>query len=289
MTSIWQDSGEAEFDAYEDAADDYGEAEAEAEYGEESRAERRRRARIALARRRQAETRARARAARYSPMGRVPSRPMQQTAAAVRTLDLESKVAEDRLRSSVSSQSQRMSRAEYSAAAAVIASQAVQSLDGPDNPYLRAGLLASPLLLLAPQHRRRGVEGWITDPRVIGLAGTVGIAFLGEQRRASSKVKWVDLQSPGPVPAGQTRLVIAQPRDRNGVPITTPVSWDSRNQDIVRVRPVDATTGEIEVLADGGIGDAVITATAGGITTSIVVRRIPPDPAVPGNAPEGGN
>lgn len=270
MTSTWLDSSESEYEAYDDSAEDYGDA--DEEYGEESRADRRRRARIALARRRQAEVRARGRAGQ--PV-RVPTRPVQQTAQAIRNLDLESKVAEDRLRGSVSRQDRRMSRAEYSAMAAVIANQVVQSFDGPDNPYLRAGLLASPLLLLDPQHRRRGVEGWLTDPRLLGFTAVAGITFFGEHRRTSSQVARIDVQSPGSIPAGEDRLVVAVPRDRNGAQVNASVTWDSSDRTRATVDRVDDTTGRI-VPAANNPGQVVITATAAGTTTPILITVKPP-------------
>ena len=162
---------------------------------EESWASRRRRARarrIALARRRQALIRARAQA-RGAALRRpapVPAPPTstRSTAAAIREVDLESKVAEDSLRRELGGMRRRMNRSEYAAVAGLAVNQFIESFNQPENEYARAALRFAPLLLLAPQRRGRGFESFVYDPRVMGGAAVLGITFLGQQRSRAAIV-----------------------------------------------------------------------------------------------------
>src|SRR5215218_5146300 len=105
--TAWLDSSEQEYEAYDD-------------YGEASRAERLRRARARRARE-QRQQNARTRAGAAGPARRGVAPPSQQrTAAAIRTLDLESKVADDSLRSAISAQGRQIARNQWATAAGVV-------------------------------------------------------------------------------------------------------------------------------------------------------------------------
>ncbi len=174
MTSTWLDDYESE--AYDDSDSDY---DSEAyDDSEDARADARRRARarrIALARRRMAVART----------GRptTPARPVTPTQAvsAIRHLDLEAKVTEDSLRRALDQSNSRARRATYVTVTSTAVEQALDSFGGDlaKHDYVRAGLRFAPLLLLAPERRRKGIEGWALDPRVLGAAGIVGVVAAG--------------------------------------------------------------------------------------------------------------
>lgn len=210
----------------------------------ESRASRRRRARsrrIAMARRRQALARSRAQT-RFRTQGRVVSRPRPSPApvrrpasavAAIRSVDLEAKVADDGLRRELAAQRNRMNRSDYTAVAGLAVNQFMDSFDQPQNAYLRALLRAAPLMLLSPQRRGDGFGAFVTDPRVIGGAAAVGIAFLGEQRDKGM----LDAAAPTTELAkGTTTHVLGQVVAANGTPVPGPtVQWDTSDSSIATV------------------------------------------------------
>jgi Bacterial Ig-like domain (group 2) len=266
MSPTWLDEAEMESAEYDEseAGEAYDEGNGEGEYGEESRSsrERRRQAyarRVALARRRQELARARAGGRRYP--GVVPPRP--STDAAIRTLDLETKVQGDTFRGAVSSQNRRMSRSEYAAVAGAATNQFIESFDAPDNPYFRAGLRFAPLLLLAPQKRGTGFGAFVTDPRVIGLTAVAAITVLGENRERLLGPRRIDVLAAGELAAGADDRFVAEVVDSSGRVISDDVAWSS---DDANVATIDPSTGKVHGQA---AGTAIITATFDGL-----VRRV---------------
>ena len=284
MSTTWLDSSDAygDTEAYGDMessgdAEVYGDTEAYGEgeaygdteaYDEETRRARERR--LALARRRR-ESRMRARIPRVGPTPPTP----RQVISAVRNVDLEANVRTDQLRSRLSAQGRRMTRAEYAAAASVIVSQFMESFDEPDNTYVRAGLRYAPLLLLStPRRSRGGVDGFVTDPRVVGAVAMAGIAFFGDQRRRGSAVARLDLLAPAQLNTGDVIAVGARPLDRRGLVVKDAVvEWSTSDQSVVSLAGQQGTTNTLTAgsVPAGQTKIALVGVRAGDISDGIYV------------------
>jgi hypothetical protein len=219
MSTAWMEDLETE--GYDDSE---GEYDSEAEYdsegeddSEDARSDaRRRRARarrVALARRRMITARGRRPSTAVAPT----STP-RQTVAAIRNLDLETKVGEDSLRQALERSNRRATRATYATVASVAVDQAFESFDSDfsGHEFVKAGLRFAPLLLLSPQRKRPGLEGFALDPRVIGGAAIIGIVAADKLRDRDDSVDSVTI-SPRTISragGGSTFAVIA--RDKKG-------------------------------------------------------------------------
>ena len=275
MTTPWVDDPDLESAEYESESEGlFGDSDVDSNFESdfdtedldaESRASqaRRRRARarrVALARRRQATARARglARQPARQPTGVPPAqRATAATARAVRTLDLETKVQEDTFRNAIAAQNKRMSRGEYAAVAGAAVNQFIESFDAPDNPYARAALRFSPLLLLAPQRKGRGVEGLIKDPRVIGGAAVAALVFAGENRSKLNKAREIRILQPPDVAKNATHQMIADVLDGRGANLPNEkITWEATG-----AATINADTGVVTAGAAAGL--AVITARSG--------------------------
>jgi hypothetical protein len=240
------DVGDSSYDS-----DDIGES-GYPEFGEESRSARRRRERqrqILLERQRQAQLRQTRRPPAPARRPAVPQRPVRpaqrQTITAIRSLDLETKVGYDSLRRAIEESNRRATRATWAAVAGTAVDQGLDSFSSRvTNEYLRAGARFAPLLFLSPEKKRGGVEGFVTDPRVIGGAAILGIALLGNFTTRSQEASSVYIASPGTLTspasataAGATGTLNAYVRDRNGVNLTTQPSltWTSYNKNVMTV------------------------------------------------------
>jgi hypothetical protein len=254
-----------EYDGRE-SAELYEESESQ-DYGEQSAADRRRarQRRIALAQRRQAQARARSMARGRGTTTPAPITP-QQTATAIRNLDLETKVQDDAFRSALSASSKRMSRSEYAAVAGVAVNQFIESFDTPDNPFARAALRASPLLLLSPQRRGTGFDAVIRDPRVIGGAAIAGITLIGENRRRFAVARRIEVLGPNEIAVNEVDLFLADVFDLRGAPVATPVAWQSNDPATATIDPVTGTVKGIKA------GTVVVTGTADGITRRVRLK-----------------
>jgi hypothetical protein len=210
----------------------------------ESRASRRRRARarrMALARRRQALARSRAQIRARTQPGAVsrprptpaPVRqPAPSAAAAIRSVDLEAKVADDSLRREIAAQRKRMNRSDYAAVAGLAVNQFMDSFGEPENAYLRAALRTAPLMLLDPQRRGEGVGAFVTDPRVIGGVAALGIAFLGEQQNKAR----IEVAAPYDVALNGQAQVVGQVLSTRGTELAgRQIQWRSSNPAIAEV------------------------------------------------------
>jgi hypothetical protein len=256
MTSPWED---LESEAYDDSEGDY---DSEADYdSEDTRADAARRARarrITLARRRMVQSRLRP--SPPTPMVRAPT--PRQTVAAIRNLDLETKVGEDSLRRALDQSNRRAARATWATVASVAVDQGLDSFGSTlaGHQFVRAGLRFAPLLLLSPQ-KRAGFEGWILDPRVIGGAAVAGVVAAGVFHNRGSRVDNIEIAAPTLV-EGDTGRLRAVTVDRNGNVIDNIIVWKSQDDAILSVAP----TGEFEAKSDG---TALVTATGGGFTKAI--------------------
>ncbi len=267
MTTLWTDDPDVEGAEYDDSESlwdsDSEDFDSEDTDAEASAADRRRRARararrVALARRRQAAARARS-VARRQPSAVTPQK---ATAAAVRTLDLETKVQEDSFRNALAAQNKRMSRGEYAAVLGAAVNQFIETFQAPDNAYARAALRFSPLLLLAPPSRGRGIDGLIKDPRVIGAAAIAGLVFVGEERNDKKKVHQVNILGLEQVKVSTAATYAADVFDSKGRNLPAEkVTWaciDATNKSAI-----DPASGVFKAGADAG--SVFITATAGEI------------------------
>jgi hypothetical protein len=246
------DSEAAEYDEGElyDSESDLEWDDSESDEGEsdESRATRRRRAQarqLAVARRQaqlrgQARARARSTAVRPRQMTAPPAPQARAAAAAIRAVDLDSRVAHDGLRRELALQRRRMSRSEYAAVAGLAVNQFVESFDQPQNAYARAALRFAPLLLLTPQRRGRGLESFVSDPRVVGGAAVLGIAVIGEQRRKAS----IDVAAPSQLTANASVQANAQViSPRGDVVAGRTVQWETSDPSIATVDASGKVTG----------------------------------------------
>ncbi len=175
MSEMWVDDYETEdYDSEDYDGEDYD--------GEDVRSDRRK-----LERRRAAILRAQRRQVREARgrTGGAPAGPRSATAA-VRTLDLETKVDTDSLRRAIADQSRRTERASYAAVASVVLDQAIDSFDlaqsQPD--HIRAVLRVLPLMILTPQKHGSGAGSLFRDPRVLGAAGVGGVVLYAKAKAA---------------------------------------------------------------------------------------------------------
>jgi hypothetical protein len=291
MSEAWTDSVESE--AYEalgegaygsDAlgdSDSAGDSEAlgEAYYeglGEESRSERRRRERqrqIMLARQRQAQVRR-----QRQPPTRVSSAAPPQAIRAIRSLDLETKVGQDSLRRALEESNRRATRATWAAVASAAVDQGLDSFstDLGNHEYIKAGARFAPLLFLSPEKTRRGVEGFVTDPRVLGGAAILGIALLGNFRNKTESVARASIVPPtgaivAPAAATANGTINATALDRHGNPVSPQpaFSWSSDNPDVLGFPNPSVGT---YTLTAGNTGKVTITVWTAGYSDQIKVK-----------------
>jgi Bacterial Ig-like domain (group 2) len=271
MSMLWQEESDIDSEAYGDvdSFEGYGEADIDSDsedYDGESAASRRRarqRRAAALARRRR--ERARARQLTRRDGGRLPAPretvegragAQRETVAAIRDLDLETKVQQDAFRSTAAAQSKRMSRSEYATVAAVAVNQFIETFQAPDNAVAKAALRAAPLALLAPASKGSGFGGFVQDPRVIGAAVVAGILLVGQNRNffSGDKAREIRVVGPTEVVVGTSDQFIADVLDGRGERLDKTVTWESSDP---LVATIDAATGQVRGVTAGGV---VITA-----------------------------
>jgi hypothetical protein len=235
MSEMWvdaedyEDIGEGAYDSEDIGEGAYDSEDAGEDFGEESRSARRRREQqrqrqIMLARQRQARLR---RLRRPPQLARRVGAPGSSRPAirAVQSLDLETKVGLDSLRRAVEESNRRAKLATWAAVAATAVDQGLDSFRANlTNQYVRAGARFAPLLLLSPQKRRGGAEGFVTDPRFIGGASILGIALLHNFTSAVHSV--VISQPAGDVTKPDTLLATVKDRLGADVP-NVPLTWKS--------------------------------------------------------------
>lgn len=282
-SEAYEAAGEATYEgegteaaAYE--GDSAGEATSEG-WGEDARSDARRRSRqrqIMLARQRQAQPRRGQPPPR--PVVTAPSPAMRAVRSEVRSLDLETKVALDSLRSRLNEANRLAYRNAWAAEASAAASQVLDSFENNLIPHAwaRALIRGAPTLLLAPgKPRKPGIEGILFDPRVGGGALLAAIWAVGHFRSTPHGVSAISI--PGaqtinePGAEGSVPLY-GIPVDQNGHTVTdvTPI-W-TFNSEYVSLNPTSGTnvtcTG---VLATPAGTPTTVTVAAGGVTNSIAV------------------
>lgn len=226
----------------------------------------RRRARqrqLELARQRQRVARARARGQLVST-----ARPAPRTAAAaVRQLDLDTRLQTDTIRRALLDQDRRASRAEIASVASVVGGQVQNSFgDVFRNVWARAALSFAPLLILSPRRRGTGFGAVARDPRFVGGLVVAGVVLAGERRDRAAVVQKLNVVSVPTLVSGTSLPFFADPIDKSGAVIADrSVTWTTSNRNVADVDPL---TGVVS--AGEQTGPVIITATVDG-----VVARVP--------------
>ena len=283
MTISAFDDYEAE--DYDSESEDY-DSEAEDYDSEDARSDRARRRQAALrvARQRRTRSQPRPRRAATAPSRVAPT--ARQTVAAIRNLDLENKVGEDSLRQSIERANTRARRATYAAVASVALDQALDTFgdDLKDHDFVRAALRLGPLLLLTPQHTRRGLEGYLLDPRVLGGAAIAGVVAVGAFRNRDTDVANIEFSPPALTAIGQQGRFAAFAVDSKGRDVSTPIKWASDNAAVLSL----SEQGDFVVQA---VGVVRVTAEAGNFRKSFfltVTTDCKEHVVEPGAAPADG-
>jgi hypothetical protein len=291
MSEAWVDSvdsealGEGAYDseafgegAYDSEA--FGEGSYDA-FGEESRSARRQRERqrqIMLARQRQAQLRRQRQPAQVQRPAPPAGPSQRQTITAIRSLDLETKVGQDSLRRALEASNRRAARATWTAVASGAVDQGLDSFgkDLENHEFIRAGARFAPLLFLSPEKTKRGVEGFVTDPRVIGGAAILGIVLLGNFRNRTQGIARFVIQPPSraitaPDSGTSTGSITATAFDGHGKPVSPQpaITWSSSDPD--RLAFPDRTSGTFTLFA-GKTGKVTITAQTEGFSDELVVK-----------------
>ncbi|HEY1324805.1 MAG TPA: Ig-like domain-containing protein, partial [Streptosporangiaceae bacterium] len=245
--------------------------------GEESRAARRQRERqrqIMLARQRQLR--------RQQPPGQgprpVPPPGQRQAITAIRSLDLETKVSQDSLRRALEASNRRAARATWAAVASAAVDQGLDSFgaDLDNHEYIKAGARFAPLLFLSPEKTKRGVEGFVTDPRVIGGAAILSIALLGNFRTRSQGIASLSIVPPSgrivaPDVGTSTGTITANALDRHGKLVSSQpaITWSSSDPGTLAF--LDPNVGTFTLTA-GNTGTVQVTAQGGGFSDRLDVQ-----------------
>jgi hypothetical protein len=294
MSEAWPETVESEAygEAYGEAA---GEASGEAAgegvgeaYGEAARSDDARQRQIVYARQ-QRQAQLRRRQVGLPPQVRTPATGPApgQVIRAVRSLDLETKVAQDSLRRALEEANRRAARATWATVASTAASQVFDSFekDLGNHPMVRAGIRGAPLLLLAPEKQRRGFEGFIYDPRVIGSLVLGGIFVAGRFRSSAQGVDHIDIADPGTLfpfklfKGEKNRKLTAIARERNNNVVQNVVfTWSSSDDAILQV----ASDGTFNAQS---LGSVTVTVTGDGRTNQASITVL--DPQRTQGAPNG--
>jgi len=250
-TAFMEDLGTEYEDAYDDAelyddSEAYDDSESAA-----SRARRRRARALAAARRRAA-------ARRGSPLPA--TAPPRAVVSAVKELDLQTQVQQDTLRSAIAAQNKKFDRANIATVATLLIGEAFRTFGTPDNTFVRAGIQAAPLVVLAQGTSRGGVEGVLRHPAFYGAAGMLGLAFIGDQRQRNSSVKTINVLGPAQLTPNKEDVFLADVLDGRGRPSNVTPTWQSDNPAVV---DINATTGRVKAGTTPGI--AIITVKAGDV------------------------
>ena len=219
MSETWTDAMDSEaYDAFGEGAYDseaYGEGAYDSEaygdasdegLGEESRSARRRRERqrqILQERQRQRQRQRRRKCARNGQcrQNRRPTRAAgpspRQTIAAVRDLDLDTKVELDSLRRELEESNRRASRATWATVAGVAAAEVINQFDALENhPNVSAAIPAPLCSCCRPRSKGAESKGILLDPRVIGGAAVLGIALASRFTSTSKAVRKILTSAP---------------------------------------------------------------------------------------------
>jgi hypothetical protein len=195
----------------------------------------------------------------------VPSQALRGVRSEVRSLDLETKVALDSLRSRLNEANRMAYRNAWAAEASVAASQVLDSFETGLAPHdwARALIRIAPTVFIAPgRPRGSGLERIVTDPRVAGSALLAGIFLVGHFRSASQGVADIVINPvpPGQLAAGQRGNLTGYAVDKQGNPIPgISITWSSQDPNILQVASDGAFNSQ-------NAGPTLVIATGGGFT-----------------------
>lgn len=264
MTDIWTDQGDLDYVDSDEGEDLYDGGEG---FDDESRSgDRRRRARAARARAARAQQiaaaryRARERTGNVTSSTTAPRPTAQKAVAAIKNLDLETKVQEDAFRRTISAQDKRVTGAEVAALVAALTPTTIRVF-GIDNTLAQTALTAAPLAFLRPKSHGTGIEAVVKDVRVLGLVGAATLLVVEHQRGKSSTAQRIDVLGPSQLVEGEEDVFLADVLDGRGKPAKTAVTWSSDNPGVATIDPA---SGRVRA---GIPGVAVISAKADDVVT----------------------
>jgi hypothetical protein len=193
--------------------------------------------------------------------------PDEEDECEVDDLDLEIRLNADNFRSAVARQTKRMNLSEYSSVAGAAVNQFIETFEAPADPYARAALRFSPMLLMSPQPRGPGVEGFIKDPRVLGAALVAAIVVAGVNRNEKLRPHDIKIVAPPFIFLGTQARLLADVVDARGTILRDErVTWESSDPGLVTIDPA---TGLAAAVAPAIIIDplppVVITARSSAI------------------------
>src|SRR5262249_26917712 len=130
---------------------------------------------------------------------------------------------------------------------------------------------AAPTLLLAPgEQRKRGLEGWVTDPRVLGSGLIATIWAFGHFRTQFKGVHEIQVSNAGPISvtaASSSGQISAFAVDRNGNTVSdVSIEWKSSNTNALTI------DNDGKYQRGTATGDVLITVSAGGKSKTIFVN-----------------
>jgi len=266
---------EASGDAYEgEGGEAYeGESAGEASYdawGEDARSRQRARQRKII-QERQLQARRRRPAAPRRPVITAPSPAVRAVRSEVRSLDLDTKVALDSLRSQLNEAHRLAYRNAWAAEASVAASQVLDSFEDGLKPHdwARALIRGAPTLVLAPgKPIKPGVAGYLFDPRVAGGAVVAAIFAIGHFRGTTRGVNSISITPSGTVtvPIGDSVNLFGVAVDHKGNDVDgITLNWEVQDP----TASLDTKTGPKVVCTGVAVGNTVITVTGGGATARV--------------------
>ena len=266
---------EASGDAYEgEGGEAYeGESAGEASYdawGEDARSRQRARQRRII-QERQLQARRRRAAAPRRPAITAPSPAVRAVRSEVRSLDLDTKVALDSLRSQLNEAHRLAYRNAWAAEASVAASQVLDSFEDGLKPHdwARALIRGAPTLVLAPgKPIKPGVAGYLFDPRVAGGAVVAAIFAIGHFRGTTRGVNSISITPSGTVtvPIGDSVNLFGVAVDHKGNDVDgITLNWEVQDP----TASLDTKTGPKVVCTGVAVGNTVITVTGGGATARV--------------------
>jgi len=217
---------------------------------------------------------ARQRAYQYRPAVRrttVRTVTPRETVSAIRELDLQTKVGNDSLRAMLERANRRARRANYVVPASLAVDQLIDTFgdDLEDHDFVRAGLRSLPLLLLSPERTKRGFEGFVLDPRVLGIAGVVAIVGAGQFHQRGTGISHLILIDRKP--SGQGRLR-ARATDKQGRERNVTLDFESLDPGILLVN----SDGSYEVKTANDSATVLVSAPGFSRTFTVQTGAVAP-------------
>lgn len=280
MTDTWtEDSYEP--DAYDDSEDVFTDAE-----DEDGEASRRRtqleRIRVAREARRKQLARDRAAAGRRPVVAARPTQ--QQAVTAIRNLDVDNRIQDDRFRRALTGLRKDQIRSNYVTAASAVVAQVIESFQQPKNVYARAALRVAPqLALLKAPTPGVGFVGYLgRNPVIPGAVAVAAITFAGDRRTTASKVNVVQIDAPNKIELAGTDRLLAHVFDAKGNRLDSEVTWTSSDDAKIIITEKNKITAN-------AVGPVRVFAEVGGVTQSFSLEVVPKPAQIAGTAAKPQN